>query len=110
MEQDCLVNPGTPKKWCISKAISVSYRKFSTCETPTFPFSFFFIFHYIFLELTVLVNADRVKRKPPSLLVEDSTTKKKTWNSLNAYRYRFTRFKKQQPEKFNSMTKRIFWT
>jgi hypothetical protein len=54
-----------------------------------------------------LVNADRVKRKLPSLLVEGSTTGKKSWNSLMCYRYRFTQFKKRQPEKFNSITNRI---
>ena len=53
------------------------------------------------------MNADRVKRKLPSLLVDDSTTKKKDWNSLMRYRYRFTQFKKRQPGKYNSMTNRI---
>jgi len=54
-----------------------------------------------------LVNADRVKRKLPSLLVEDSTTGKKSWNSLMRYRYRLTQLEKRQPEKFNSITSRI---
>jgi hypothetical protein len=54
-----------------------------------------------------VVNADRVKRKLPSLLIEDSTTKKKNWNNLMRYRYRFIRFKKRQPEKFNTITNRI---
>ena len=54
-----------------------------------------------------MVNADRVKRKLPSLLVDGSTTKKKSWNSLMRYRYRFTMFKKRQPEKFNAITNRI---
>ena len=54
-----------------------------------------------------MVNADRVKRKLPSLLVDDSTTKTKNWNSLMRYRYRFISFKKRQPEKFNSITNRI---
>jgi hypothetical protein len=53
------------------------------------------------------VNADRVKRKLPSLLVDDSTTKKKNWNSFMRYRYRFIQFKKRQPEKFNSLTNRV---
>jgi hypothetical protein len=53
------------------------------------------------------VNADRVKRKIPSLLVDGSTTKKKNWNSLMRYRYRFTQFKKRQPEKFDSIANRI---
>ena len=54
-----------------------------------------------------MVNADRVKRKLPSLLVDGSTTKKNSWNSLMRYRYRVTQFKKRQPEKFNSITNRI---
>ena len=54
-----------------------------------------------------MVNADRVKRKLPSLLIEDSTTKKKSWNSLMRYRYRFKQFKKRQPDKYNSITHRI---
>jgi len=53
------------------------------------------------------LNADRIKRKLPSLLVDDSTTKKQNWNTLMRYRYRFTRFKKREPEKFNSITNRI---
>ena len=55
------------------------------------------------------MNADRVKRKLPSLLVDGNTTEKKSWNYLMRYRYRFTQFKKQQPEKFNSITNRILW-
>ena len=54
-----------------------------------------------------MVNADRVKRKLPSLLVDGSTTKKKNWNSLMRYRYRFIQFRKRHPEKFNSITNRI---
>ena len=54
-----------------------------------------------------MVNDDRVKRKLPSLLVDGSTTKKKSWNSLMRYRYRLIQFKKRQPEKFNSITNRI---
>ena len=54
-----------------------------------------------------MVNDARVKRKLPSLLIDESTTKKKGWNSLMRYRYRYTQFKKRQPEKFNSITNRI---
>lgn len=54
-----------------------------------------------------MVNAARVKRKLPSLLIDESTPKKKDWNSLMRYRYRFTQFKKRQTEKFNSITNRI---
>jgi hypothetical protein len=55
----------------------------------------------------LVLNAVRVKRKLPSLLVDDSTTKKKSWNSLMRYRYRLAQFKKRQPEKFNSIANRI---
>ena len=54
-----------------------------------------------------MVNADRVKRKLPSLLVDESTTKKKSWNSLMRYRYGFTQLKKRHPERFNTLTNRI---
>jgi len=54
-----------------------------------------------------LVNADRVKRGLPSLLVDGSTTGKESWNSLIRYRYRITKFKKLKPEKFNTITNRI---
>ena len=53
------------------------------------------------------MNAYRVKRKLPSLLVDGSTTKKKSWNNLRRYRYRYTQFKKRQPEKFASIANRI---
>jgi hypothetical protein len=53
------------------------------------------------------LNADRVKRKLTSLLVDGSTTEKKSWNSFMRYRYQFAQLKKQQPGKFNSITNRI---
>ena len=53
------------------------------------------------------MNADRVKRKLPSLLVDSSTTEKESWNRLIRYRYRITKFKKRQPERFNSITDRV---
>jgi hypothetical protein len=53
------------------------------------------------------LNADKIKRKLPGLLVDGSTTEKKSWNSLMRYRYRFTQFKKRHPEKFDSITNRI---
>jgi hypothetical protein len=41
------------------------------------------------------------------LLVDGSTTSKKSWNSLMRYRYRFTQFKKLHPDKFNSLANRV---
>jgi hypothetical protein len=40
------------------------------------------------VRLEFLVNADRVKKKIPRLLVNGSTTKKRNWNNLMRYRYR----------------------
>ena len=56
-----------------------------------------------------MVNADRVKRKLPSLLVDGSTTKKKGWNILMRYRYRYSRFKKKNPEKFNTLANKLIF-
>jgi hypothetical protein len=54
-----------------------------------------------------LLNAERVKSKLPSLLVENSTTERKSWNSLMRNRYRLNRFRRRHPEKFNSLTNRV---
>jgi hypothetical protein len=43
------------------------------------------------------------------LLVDESTTKKNSWNNLMRYRYRFTQFKKREPGKFNSIISRILF-
>jgi hypothetical protein len=61
----------------------------------------------MYKRLFPLVNADRVKRKLPSLLGDGSTSKKKRWNSLMRYRYRFEQFKKKNPEKSNALTNKI---
>ena len=57
-----------------------------------------------FWEPISIIDADRVKRKLP---VDGSTTKKKGWNSLMRYRYRFELFKKKNPEKSNALTNKI---
>lgn len=55
-----------------------------------------------------MVDADRVKRKLPSLLVGDcSTNNKESWNAFMRCRYRLGQFKKQHPEKFNSLVNRV---
>jgi hypothetical protein len=54
-----------------------------------------------------MVNADRVKRKLPSLLVDTSTTKRKGWNSLMRSRYRLAQFKKNSPDRCNTLTNKI---
>jgi hypothetical protein len=54
-----------------------------------------------------MVNADRVKRKLPSLLCNGSTTDKKQWNKHNKIVYRLQRFKKRNPEKFGSLYNKL---
>jgi hypothetical protein len=55
-----------------------------------------------------MVSADRVKRKLPSLLVDDcSNRNKESWNKFMRSRYRIQQFKKKNPEKFNNLTNKI---
>jgi hypothetical protein len=54
-----------------------------------------------------LVNADRVKRKLPSLLLDNNTNSPNGWKAFMRYRYRFEQFKRRNPEKFNSLTNRV---
>ncbi|TFH25551.1 hypothetical protein E4G67_00890 [Candidatus Bathyarchaeota archaeon] len=55
-----------------------------------------------------MVDADRVKRKLPSLFVSNcSSRNKKGWNAFMRARYRFGQFKKHNPEKFNTLFNRV---
>jgi hypothetical protein len=55
-----------------------------------------------------MVDADRVKRKLPSLLVSNcSSRNKKGWRAFMRMRYRFEQFKKHNPEKFNTLINRV---
>jgi hypothetical protein len=55
-----------------------------------------------------VVNAERVKRKLPSLLVDGcSNRNKKKWRIYMRYSYRLTQFKKNNPDKFNTLTNRL---
>ncbi len=56
-----------------------------------------------------MVNADRVKRKLPSLLVDNCSNRKnkKGWNRFMRTRRRLTNFKKRNPERFNTLTNKI---
>lgn len=54
-----------------------------------------------------MVNADRIKRKLPSLLIDGNTTKRKEQNGLMRYRYRLKRFQKRNPERCNNLTNKI---
>jgi hypothetical protein len=54
------------------------------------------------------VNADRVKRKIPSLIVgECSSRHKRDWNKYMRYRYRFKQFKKKNPDRYNALINKI---
>jgi hypothetical protein len=62
------------------------------------------------LEALILVNADRVKRKIPSLLVGNCSNRnknKKGWNAFMRSRYRLGQFKKRNPEQFNTLTHKV---
>ena len=51
-----------------------------------------------------MVNAERVKRKLPSLLVDDcSNRRKKGWNKFMRTRARLSKFKTHNPEKYNTL-------
>ena len=54
-----------------------------------------------------MVNADRVKRKLPSLLLDNNTNSPNGWKAFMRYRYHFEQFKRRNPEKFNSLTNRV---
>jgi hypothetical protein len=54
-----------------------------------------------------MVNANRVKRKLPGLLVDQETTKRKGWNSFMRCRYQLERFKKRTPQRFNTLTNQL---
>ncbi|MGA3061046.1 MAG: hypothetical protein ABSD92_11850 [Candidatus Bathyarchaeia archaeon] len=56
-----------------------------------------------------MVNADRVKRKLPSLLAGNCSNRKnkKGWNTFMRYRYRLEQFKKRNPEKYNTLTNKV---
>lgn len=54
-----------------------------------------------------MVDADRVKRKLPSLLLDNNTNTPNGWKVFMRYRYHFEQFKRRNPEKFNSLTNRV---
>jgi len=54
-----------------------------------------------------LVDADRVKRKLPSLLLDGSTNTKKGWKAFMRSRYRLDRFKGKHPERFNTLINKV---
>ena len=54
-----------------------------------------------------MVNADRVKRKLPSLLCNGDTSKRKYNNEFMWNRYRFRQFQKRNPKRFNYLTNQL---
>jgi hypothetical protein len=54
-----------------------------------------------------MVNANRVKRKLPSLLVDGDTSKRKFQNEFMRNRYRLQQFQKRKPERFKSLMNRL---
>jgi hypothetical protein len=55
-----------------------------------------------------MVNAEKVLRKLPSLLVDDcSNRKKKGWNKFMRTRRRVSKFKADNPERFNTLTNNL---
>ena len=54
-----------------------------------------------------MVNADRVKRKLPSLLCNGDTSKRKYNNTFMRNRYRLVQFQKRNPRRFNSLTNQL---
>lgn len=55
-----------------------------------------------------MVNASRVNRKIPSLLIDNcSKRNKRGWNKYMRYSYRLQRFKKQNPEKANALLNKL---
>lgn len=65
-------------------------------------FSFFFV-----LGAPSEVNADRVKCKLPSLLLDGVTDNKKGWRAFMRSRWRHEQFLKRPPKKFNTLTNNI---
>jgi hypothetical protein len=54
-----------------------------------------------------MVNADRVKRKLPSLLIDGETTDKRHWAAHNRVVYQLQQLKKRNPQKFNTLTNKL---
>lgn len=54
-----------------------------------------------------MVDANRIKRKLPSLLINGETTIKKNWNDHNRVVYHIQQFKKRNPQKFNTLVNKL---
>ena len=54
-----------------------------------------------------MVNADRVKRKLPSLLCDGDTSTRENGNAFMRNRYRLKQFQKRNPKKFNNLRNQL---
>jgi hypothetical protein len=54
-----------------------------------------------------MVNADRVKRKLPSLLINGETTDKKQWATRRKIAYRLAQLKKHDPTRYQSLEAKL---
>ena len=54
-----------------------------------------------------MVNANRVKRKLPSLLIDGATTDKRQWAERARISYRLSRFRKRNPQKYYTLNNRL---
>ena len=54
-----------------------------------------------------MVNADRVKRKLASLLVDGATTDKKQWAERAKISYRLTQLRKRNPQRYCALNNKL---
>ena len=54
-----------------------------------------------------MVNADRVKRKLPFLLVNGATTDKRFWAARHRVEHGLKRLRKRKPEQYQSLETRL---
>jgi hypothetical protein len=60
------------------------------------------------LEAFSIVDADRVKKKLPSLLVANcSRRNKKGWNDYRKVTYRISKLKRKKPSKYDSIINKV---
>jgi hypothetical protein len=54
-----------------------------------------------------MVNTDRIRKKIPSLLIDNDTNNKVGWRNFMRKRYKYSQFQKRNPEKCNSYINKI---
>jgi hypothetical protein len=53
------------------------------------------------------LNADRVKKKIPALLIDGNSSEKNNFNKFMRLRYGFYQFQKRKPERCSDLTNRL---